>query len=62
MILQSHVEKSWYRPLLIVILTEPWMPINDLRTRKDSVGRGSELDTVLTAIWMTLASEMLISL
>ena len=54
-ILQSHVEKSWYRPLLIVFLTEPWMLINDLQTGKDSVGGGSKLDTVLTAIWMTLA-------
>src|SRR5260370_37652903 len=61
-ILQSRVEKSWYQPLLIVFLTEPWMLINDLQTRKDSVGRGSELDTVLTAIWMTPAPEMLISL
>ncbi len=62
MILQSRVEKSWYQPLLIIFLTEPWMLINDLQTRKDSVGGGSELDTVLTAIWMTPASEMLISL
>ncbi len=53
---------SWYWPLLIVILTEPWMLINDLWTRKDSVVGGSELDTVLTAICMTPASKMLISL
>src|SRR5258708_35874259 len=61
-ILQSHVEKSWYQPLLIIILTEPWMLINALQTGKDSVVGGSELDTVLTAIWITPASKMLISL